>query len=101
MRRPTINTGFREPRALGSRPPTPPPPRFSATDCIVCTCVGGFDYGVFPTPVFPAVTVILANETKVHYPVPIKNDDIVEKLEVFSARLVTLKCSYFKCIVLK
>lgn len=52
-------------------------------------CVGGLDYGVFPTPVFPAVTVILANETKVHYPVPIRDDDIVENVEVFSARSVT------------
>ena len=52
---------------------------------------GGIDYGFFPTSVFPALTLILASETSVRYPIPIKNDDIIEKTENFSVTCVFIR----------
>ena len=47
------------------------------------------DYGYFPTSEFLAVTLILADETKVLYPILIRDDDIIENVESFNAVYVT------------
>jgi hypothetical protein len=51
------------------------------------TATGGSDYGVFPISEFLALSLILANETRVLYPVPITDDDIIENVESFNAYL--------------
>ena len=50
---------------------------------------GGVDYGYFPTSEFLAVTLILADETEVLYPILIRDDDIIENVESFNAVYVT------------
>ena len=47
------------------------------------------DYGYFPTSEFLAVTLILADETEVLYPILIRDDDIIENVESFNAVYVT------------
>ena len=47
------------------------------------------DYGYFPTPEFLALTLILADETEVLYPLLIRDDDIIENVESFMAVYVT------------
>ena len=54
---------------------------------VMCT-VGGTDYGFFPTSEFLALTLILADETGVFYPIPIIDDDIIENVESISAQYV-------------
>ena len=49
---------------------------------------GGVDYGFFPTSFFPALTLILASETSVDFPIPIINDDIIERTENFNITYV-------------
>ena len=49
---------------------------------------GGVDYGFFPTSFFPALTLILASETSVDFPIPIINDDIIERTENFNVTYV-------------
>lgn len=69
--------------------------------CSVClndpfpVCVGGSDYGFFPTPEFLALTLILANETRVYYHILITDDNIVENVESFSAKYV-VELFFFK-----
>ena len=50
---------------------------------------GGMDYGYFPTSEFLALTLILADETEVLYPLLIRDDDIIENIESLNAVYVT------------
>ena len=53
----------------------------------MCDIIGGKDYGVFPTSSLNLTATILSSETQIQFGVPLREDEIVEGTESFSATL--------------